>query len=47
MKKFVLLLLSLVMAAALSLGFTACDGGKDDPDVTPIDVAGEYAIDLS
>ena len=47
MKKFVLLLLSLVMAAALALGFTACDGGKDDPDVTPIDVAGEYAIDLS
>lgn len=47
MKKFVLLLLSLVMAAALALGFTACDGGKDDPEVTPIDVAGEYAIDLS
>ena len=47
MKKFVLLLLSLVMAAALALGFTACDGGKDDPDVTPIDVAGEYSVDLS
>ncbi len=47
MKKFVLLLLSLVMAAALALGFTACDGGGDDPDVTPIDVAGEYSIDLS
>ena len=47
MKKFVLLLLSLVMAAALVLGFTACDGGKDDPEVTPIDVAGEYSIDLS
>lgn len=47
MKKFVLLLLSLVMTAALALGFTACDGGEDEPDTPSVDVAGEYAIDLS
>lgn len=47
MKKFVLLLLSLVMTAALALGFTACGGGGDGPDTPSVDVAGEYAIDLS
>lgn len=45
MKKFLAILLSLVLAATMAIGLTACE--PDDGLGEPIDVAGVYTIDLS
>lgn len=45
MKKFLVILLSLVLAATMAIGLTACE--PDDGPGEPIDVAGVYTIDLS
>ena len=46
MKKFLAILLSLMLAATLAVSLTACGPGEGS-DGDPIDVAGVYSIDLS
>ena len=48
MKKFLLILLSLVMAAAMAFGMAACTPAEKGPDDgNSIDIAGTYSVDLS